>query len=242
MATSVTDIDMEAARADLLVWVKSFLGGYARNLEVVEEEEMASVVAAGALHYAALAYQELGNSRAYAHCRLAALCLVARKDAKVYSQGIKDQEEASGVSKQLQKLAKRYERLGAMGPQVLEASYDGTARGASIEVFESAARGLAEQMEKVLEAPMGELVETAGGFELLGGRLLEAAAEINHRRRNLGGAIACWASLVLLDGIEEEFNLLQRIESGYCELMNRHLKKLADSYLLAQGYDWLFEN
>jgi len=217
------------------------LRDYERNLEVVEEEDEASVIAAGALNYAAMAHQKLGNMRAYTHCRLASLCLVARKDPSAYSGGLADLEEAKSVSRMLGRLAGRYEKLSAIGPQVSEASHDGVVQGPSIEVYEAAARGLVEQMQRVLEAPEGDLVETAGGFEHLGGKLLEAAAEINWRRRNLDNAIACWASLVLLDGIEEEFNLMQRITVGHCELMGKHLRKLADSYVLSQSYGWIFE-
>jgi hypothetical protein len=121
-----------------------------------------------------------------------------------------------------------------------DSASDGRARGASIEVYEAAVRGLVEQMKKELEGEEGELVEIAGAFEMLGSRVLEAAAEINWRRRDLPAAIACWASLVVLDGIEEEFNLMQRIQPGYCDLMSKHLQALADSYLLSSSYDWLF--
>ena len=220
----------------------SFLRGYEHNLEIVEEEDMASVIAAGALNYAALAHHRLGNMRAYTHCRLASLCLVARKDPGTYSNGLADLEEAKAVARQLEKLAKRYGQLSAIGPQVTEKFQDGVARGASIEVYEAAARGLVEQMQRVLKEEPGEMVEIAGGFEHLGGRLLEAAAEINWRRHEMDGAIACWASLILLDGIEEEFNLLQRILPGYCDLMSKHLHNLAQSYLLSHSYGaWIFE-
>jgi hypothetical protein len=237
MAETGVAINLEASKADLKVWVGSFLNNYERNLDLVESEDLASVIAAGALHYASLAYSRLGQERAYSQCRLAALCLLARKDTSVYSQGVSSLEEAKRVARQLEKLAKQYKRLSAMSPQVVESAYDGTARGASIEVYEAAARGLVEQMQKALETEETEPVEVAGGFELLGSRLLEAAAEINWRRRDLSGAIACWASLILLDGIEEEFHLMQRIEPGYCDLMSQHLKMLADAYLLYRIFE-----
>lgn len=215
------------------------LARFARDFQGSDIRQQAALcvdLACATLRHAGLLYGDAGR-KARRRCLLGAAGMLSEQSAADLLGS--HRRWAKGAAQVYAELADRYEALLKISPRQ-PAPQDGVLPGASPALFANAAVEAARQL---LEGTISGLERRPLALlcEATGINLLESATELYSRARLRQKAIACIASLVVIDFYRDpDFNLMGRVPHAYLRSFTDYLRSQSELYSLAPSFGFLF--